>query len=346
MNNKKTNFDSFFSNTEALAATGNLNEAKKQLSSLIDSSDLIKARAHNDSGVLAYRTGDTNEALRHYQQAVKLAPKEIVYRKNLADLHYFEFGDTQTALSHYRQILADNPRDFDANLSIGRICADLSRHFQAEAEDFFNLAEKIDPKNELVTGERAKFINEKFNAGTGKADKQRQQSKSITVSDNNNPEKIYADLSSKFKPNQSTETEKEILMFLDKYPDFALAHNDLGVISHKLNKPAQAGSCYREAVRLDPANSTFRKNLADFTFIIEKNPEEAMPHYHEALKNDPKDIEVLMMIGNICLSLGSPEEACNFFNLVLDIEPWNLDASRALEMVEANDNRAENDACS
>jgi len=334
----------FFSKTESLVQAGNLALAEQQLKELLNNQKSIQARAYNDYGIIAYRQGSKEKALEYYQKAVTLAPQEAVYRKNLADLYYFEFGNTQTALSHYRQILADNPRDFDANLTIGRICADLSRHFQAEAEDFFDLAEKIAPDNELVAGERAKFHNEKLDQESETTEKQWQLSEPVTVSDNTNPEEIYADLSSGFKPDQDMETESEILMFLDRYPGFALAHNDLGVISHKLNKPAQAGHSYREAVRLDPANSIFRKNLADFIFVIEKSPEEAMPHYHEVLKNNPKDIEVLMMIGNICLALDSPEEARNFFNLVLDIEPWNTDANRALEMVEANDN-AEDDTC-
>ena len=110
-----------------------------------------------------------------------------------------------------------------------------------------------------------------------------------------------------------------------------MAYNDLGVISHKLKKLENAGNYYRKAVQLAPDNITFRKNLADFIFVIEGHPEKAMVHYHEALKSSPKDTEVLMMVGSLCLSLGSEEEARNFFNLVLEIEPWNIDAGKALE---------------
>lgn len=337
---------SFFSETESLVDAGNLTLAEQHLKELLNNQKSIQARALNDYGIIAYRQGSKEQALQYYQKAVSLAPQEPIYRKNLADLYYFEYGETHTALTHYRQILADNPQDFDANLTIGRICADLSRHFQTEAEDFFDLAEKIEPGNAQVAGERAKFYDEKLNPREERAEKHWKQSDSEIVAENKNPEEVYTRLSCEFKPDQDTETERNILMFLEKYPDFALAHNDLGVISHKQNKPVQAGRCYREAVRLDPMNSTFRKNLADFIFVIEKQPEEAMPHYHEALKINPKDIEVLMMIGNICLSLDSPDEARNFFNLVLDIEPWNIDADQALKVIEENDNQTADDTCS
>ena len=327
--------EQFFSETENLAATGNLIDAEQQLRKFIDNQDLIRARAYNDSGVISYRQGAKEKALKSYQKAVELAPQEPVYRKNLADLCYFAYGEIETALAHYRQILADNPLDFDASFAIGKICSDLGNHFLAEAKDFFDLAGRIRPDDELLAGECRK-LGEHTVFENKMADEQQPQAL-YTSGGRDNPSESYPKLSSTFQPGQGPETEKKLLEFIDQHPDYALAHNDLGVISHQLEKFDQAGRCYQEAVRLEPANITFRKNFADFLFIIANQPEEAMIHYHEALKANPKDLEVLMMIGNICLTLGSPEEARNFYNLVLDIEPWNLDASRSLERLDKSD---------
>ena len=151
-----------------------------------------------------------------------------------------------------------------------------------------------------------------------------------------NAEQEYKLLESYLISGSELEAEQQLLLFLEKFPDFALAHNDLGVISHKLEKFENAGSCYREAIRLAPKKTTFRKNLADFIFVIEHQPEEAMPHYLEVIKSNPKDIEALMMIGSLCLSLRSKEEARNFFNLVLKIEPQNRDANQALKNLNEN----------
>ena len=160
------------------------------------------------------------------------------------------------------------------------------------------------------------------------------QENGISQKSQDDAEQGYKLLESYFIPGREPEAEQQLLVFLEKFPDFALAHNDLGVISHKLEKLENAGSYYREAVRLAPDNIIFRKNLADFIFVIEGHPEKAMIHYHKVLKSNPKDTEVLMMIGSLCLSLGSKEEARNFFNLVLEIEPWNIDASLALEKLD------------
>ncbi len=153
----------------------------------------------------------------------------------------------------------------------------------------------------------------------------------ISQNFHSNAEQEYKLLESSLVSGRELEAEQQRLLFLEKFPDFALAHNDLGVISHKFEKFENAGGCYREAVRLAPDNSTFRKNLADFVYVIEHQPEEAMPHYLEVIKSNPKDTEALMMIGSLCLSLESKEEARNFFNLVLSIEPLNIDAKQALK---------------
>ncbi len=343
MSNSNKHLNNFFDETENLAAANNLSEAKKRLQELINSQDLTIARAHNDSGVIAWREGNADTAHGHYQEAVKLAPGNTVYRKNLADLLYFGMGEIENALVHYRQIIAENPQDFDATLAIGRICADLSRHFHTEACDFLDLAERIEPGNRFVKDERIKLtVNPKKQeilSSHPAVLKPLSNPLNINNGVSENPSTTYKQLVADLNPENNIDNETIIKNFLDKFPDFALAHNDLGVISHQLDKFDQAGLCYREAVRLEDANTIFRKNLADFIFVIEKKPEEAMPHYHEVLKGNPKDLEALMMIGNICLALGSSEEARNFFNLVLDIEPWNLDASRSLEMLDENDKK-------
>lgn len=327
MSDQGGRINQLFTEIESLSASDKLAEARQKLDIFFSEETPILARAHNDAGVIAYRQGDKNDALQHYTKAVEMAPESPIFRKNLADLCYFEFGNAETALAHYRQILVDTPLDFDANIAIGRICADMGRHFLAEAEDFFNLAKRIRPEDVQLSEELNKLNSNNTESATEKIVTDHTSGQSSL----SNAEQEYKLIESYLTPGREQEAEENLLLFLDKFPGFALAHNDLGVISHKLEKFENAGSCYREAVRLAPDNMTFRKNLADFIFIIENQPETAMVHYNEVLKTNPKDVETLMMIGSICLSLGSKDEARNFFNLVLSIEPWNIDADQAIE---------------
>jgi len=324
----------FFSDTEALAATGNLEEASDKLNELLQQQKMVKARALNDTGVIAYRQGDRELALEHYQEAVTLAPEETTFRKNLADLLYFAFGDKEAALSHYRQILAVNPEDFDACLAIGRICADLGRHFLNEATEFFTLAEKNSPGNPAVTAERQRLTD------LDTAPDNQAPPIEDTIPDT--PETAYQRLEKTISPDRPAEAEAVLRDFCEQFPDYALAWNDLGVVYFNLKQPQETLRCYRKAVELAPQNITFRKNLADFLLVIVEDPQEAMLHYNEVLKIAPKDIESLLMIGRLCRENGVEKDAETFFNLVLDIEPWNLEADQALREMRESDQQLSN----
>ena len=61
--------------------------------------------------------------------------------------------------------------------------------------------------------------------------------------------------------------------------------------------------------------------------------EDALEIYLKVLTEDPTDVETLMAAGHICKVLGSPEKGKVFYNRVLDIEPWNLEASENLNQI-------------
>ena len=63
----------------------------------------------------------------------------------------------------------------------------------------------------------------------------------------------------------------------------------------------------------------------------EKQFEKAMQIYVKILQINPQDLEVLMAIGYICENLNRVEDARDFYNRILDIEPWNLEARQKLD---------------
>src|SRR5690349_17196083 len=48
------------------------------------------ALAHNDLAVLYYRQGDLLRTLANYEKAHRLAPTNVLFRKNLADFYFVE----------------------------------------------------------------------------------------------------------------------------------------------------------------------------------------------------------------------------------------------------------------
>lgn len=128
-------------------------------------------------------------------------------------------------------------------------------------------------------------------------------------------------------PHESIQAIEE---FLRESPDHAEAHNDLGVLYYLEGNKLQALGHYEKAVRLFPLNSTFRKNLAGFYFVEMGWTDDAIAIYTDILKSDPADTEVLTALGIISNALGRPDEARIFLRRVIDLEPWNSDARKAL----------------
>ena len=118
---------------------------------------------------------------------------------------------------------------------------------------------------------------------------------------------------------------------LRTHPQFALAHNDLGVLKYNQGDKEEALSHYEQAARLEPHNLNFQKNLADFYFVESGRVEDALTIYNKVLEADFGDVEALMSMGLICEALDRPEDARHFYNRVLEKEPWNLDARQQLE---------------
>ena len=139
-------------------------------------------------------------------------------------------------------------------------------------------------------------------------------------------EKAYTESQLLINSGRHNEAIIELEKLLESYPDFSLAHNDLGVLHFNNGNEEKALKHYQQAANLEPQNITFRKNLADFYYIAQNRVEEALRIYLEILSSNPYDIETMLAMGSICVSIKKYDDAETFFNRVLDIEPDNKNA--------------------
>ncbi len=114
------------------------------------------------------------------------------------------------------------------------------------------------------------------------------------------------------------------------FPEFALAHNDLGILYHGSGETEKALSCYRRAVEIDPLNSVFQKNLADYYCVVLGEVEQAMEIYVNILRHDPQDVEALLAMGHICRMLDREDDAVDFYRRVLEVDGENETALASL----------------
>jgi len=308
-----------FKTAEALYSTihANLN-TKPSKEVIVDLQNLIAsypdfALAHNDLGVIYYHTGNKEKAQHHYESAVEMMPENINFQKNLADFYCLELGRIEEALKIYVDILITHPQDVETLLATGQICVALEK--PGDARDFFNRVLEIEPWNE---------------AARQHLDELERPPSPGAIVNVESPDEIYERLKQNLSTLSQVEAIDELEKLLGSYPDFALGHNDLGVLYYHNGDKEKTLHHYRQAAQLQPENLIFQKNLADLLFVELGKIEKALQIYVNILALNPHDVEILLITGHICVGLKKFDDARNFYHRVLELEPGNEDAGNNL----------------
>jgi tetratricopeptide (TPR) repeat protein len=270
------------------------------------------AAAHFDLGNLYYTAGSMEQALAHYEQTVAVMPDNPVYLKNLADLLYSEHKDVDRALSLYDQILCLRPEDVQTLMMTGHLCVSLERF--DEALGYYQRILKIEPWND----EAQQFVD-------------RIAAQGAVADADTDLDVVYQRCQELVNRGQVAQALAGLASLTAAHPDFALAHNDLGVLYYQQGDKSRCLQCFEKAVAMDPDNANFRKNLADFYLAEQGQVERALELYLSVLTDNPEDVDSLMVAGHICASLGKVDSARTFYDRVMDVEPWNLEASERLQ---------------
>lgn len=146
----------------------------------------------------------------------------------------------------------------------------------------------------------------------------------------------YGRIRAELKTMDANEAIAVIEEFLINAPEYAEAHNDLGVIYYDKGNKLQTLGHYEKAVRLSPGNITFAKNLASFYFVEMGWVNEATRMYTDIMRLNPDDIDTLASLGIIAKTTNRLEEAGIFFGRILELEPWNEDARQAFLSVSSS----------
>ena len=147
---------------------------------------------------------------------------------------------------------------------------------------------------------------------------------------------LYGGFQNLLKNNHTKEAWQAIKDLVDFAPDFALAHNDMGVIHYRNGNTEKAAALYTKAVELEPTNLIFRKNLADLLLFESKQTQRALKEYMAILKIAPNDIDALFALGHISLQNQQREDAIFFFRRILEIDPSHEPATTTLAQLSVN----------
>ena len=293
--------------------SGDYSQAIEGLKELLDTYPDF-AQGHYELGALYFATGERQSALEKYKRAIEIEPKNTTFLKSLADYYYSENNDINEAKKLYHRVIKERPEHVECLQILGNLYV-VERDFQS-AKEFYNQVLDIEPWNH-----DALMIYEKL-------DQQTKQPIGKQAG-----EIAYAQSQRLVQAGKINEAIEVLETLIKENPDYAAAYNDLGVLYYQTDDKEKTLHYYEEAVRLEPNQLNFRKNLADFYFIELGRVQDALEIYSQLLNEDPTDIETLMATGYICKSLGRNEDAIVFFERVLDIEPWNFEASENINQL-------------
>lgn len=256
------------------------------------------AAAHFRLGQLYHSAGDRENALVHLAEAVRLSPSDLGARKMLADFQYVELGDLESALTNYVRILDLDPRNVENLTILGNIALSMSRF--GEATKFFSAIARLEPWNRDVRKILEAIVR-----------KERENSTAPT----------YQEARALAEGGRVAEAIRELERIVAVDPQHTLAHNDLGVLYAAGGDVERALHHAQAAVQTGPENLVARKNLADLYHAKLHEPEQAMSHYLEILRRAPADVDTLLAIGSLCVTLDRAEDARSFFSAVLKHQP-------------------------
>lgn len=270
--------------------------------------------AHIDLGHLNHKMSNREEARDHFERAVGLEEDNPEYLKLLADYYYVELKDNNTALATYKKLLKIKPNDVDSLTIAGNLC--LSDHQWDEAEHYYKRILEIEPWRFEIEEYLEKLTARGDKSDTGK---------------NPDVETLYTASQKRVEAGDLPGAVEYLKKIIDIDSSNALAYNDLGVIYYRMGDKEKAFEHYQTAAEQMPHNHIFLKNIADFYCHEQGNLQEALPIYMKILSEEPTDIEILMTMGIINIHLNRIDDAKIFFDRVLDIEPWNIEANEQLE---------------
>lgn len=108
-------------------------------------------------------------------------------------------------------------------------------------------------------------------------------------------------------------------------PDFAEAHNDLGVGFARQGRIPEAIEQYQQALMLKPSYDEAENNLGVVS-VHEGELDQAIDRYRRALAVNPDNADAQVNWGNVLVRLGKPADAIAHYREALRIRPDHADA--------------------
>ncbi|HUJ11318.1 MAG TPA: tetratricopeptide repeat protein [Verrucomicrobiae bacterium] len=268
--------------------------------------------AHVDFGIELQKMGRTQEAIEHYEQALRIGP-------NFAETHcdlgsaLAQLGREQEAIGQYEQAVRIKPDFAEAHCNLGTALAELGRVQEAIGQ--YEQAVRIKPD----------FADAHFYLGNALAQLGRvqeaigQYEQAVRI----NPDLAEAHnrlglaLAKAGKLNEAIEQYNQAVRIK---PDYAEAHFNLGVALQQTGRIQEAMRHWEDALRIRPDFAEVPYNLGVALEHAGKL-QEAIGQYQRALRIDPNYAKAHNNLGAVLMRRGAIQEAMQHWEEALRIKP-------------------------
>ncbi len=224
------------------------------------------AEGHYNLGNALFRLGRMDEARAHYERALQLFPEYALAHHNLAIL-LLQTGESAAAIEHLEAAVRMAPRFAESRQLLGQTLLQAGRNDEGVAQ--LQAALEIEPDS--VTAREALAA-------------------------------------ANLKLGRRTEVKGEVKPIAEGNPTSAAAEIEAGRVALSRFEPKQAAAHFERALQIDPKNARAHYFLGN-SFLDRRQVEVAMEHFREAVTLKPDYVPALVNLGNTLLETGRNEEA-------------------------------------
>jgi tetratricopeptide (TPR) repeat protein len=291
--------------------------------------------AHYNLGIALDSLGKTGEAMVHYEKALEMQPEYATALNAHAHAHYNlgialdRQGKTDEAIVHYEQALAIQPNDASAHYNLG--IALVRQGKTSEAMVHYRKALESPLTDASAQDAQANAHN---NLGIaldrqGKTDEAMMHYRKALEF---RPRLAQAHSSLANDLAGQGKLDEAIVHYekaLEIRPSEASDHDNLGMALDRQGKRTEAMIHYRKALEIQPEDTTAHYNLG-IHLAGQGKLDEAIAHYEKALEAQPRAPHMLINLANALAAQGKTREAIARYEQVLTFEPQNIVAHNNL----------------
>jgi tetratricopeptide (TPR) repeat protein len=286
---------------------------------------------HSNFGVWLAGQGRMEDAIRHYNEALRIKPDDGEARYNLANMLVRQ-ANYREAIAQYREVLRSDPGHLMARNNLA-LCLVQTGDRRAAIEQFEEVL-RLNPGFEAAKQNLAMLLAAEEKAkrpagglpAPGPAD-------GVALEENmrlGQEAVMQGDLDSAIAHFRGA---------VRSNPDLPAARIGLGLALAYKGDIDGAIQQFRAAIKLDPNNADVQNSLG-VALMQKVQLDEAQTHLQRAIKINPRLAKAHNSLGVLLARTGKPDEAVEQFREALRIDPSNRDAEKNLMLIQNSKTRS------